>query len=308
MKNFSPYKPEALLDYIGRRRTLTALALFLCLMVSSIPGRAEEGFIDSYRMSREADKGNKLFHEGKYERARAGYIKAGDIAGQKSGQDHRLLFNVGSTFYKEGDLDQAEKKFGEALAADDLKLRGEAHYNLGNVYFQKGLAAGEIEQLEKAVEHYQKALEVDPDDQDAKFNIEVVRRHINLKKQEQKKGDTCPNPKPGDQKKDNKDQKKSDQKNQKGEKGQEQEKKENQEKKEDQEKQGDQEKREPAPKPGDTATPEQVKPQGSNKAGEKMTEEEAQRFLQAVQEREKEDLKKAIEAARQGRPGKDKDW
>jgi tetratricopeptide (TPR) repeat protein len=270
---------------IFKRRRPVAVFLCAAALLFGAPVFAEQTMIESYRMSRMTEQGNKKFHEGKYDGARAGYMRAKDMAGEKSEPGHRLHFNIGDTFYKEGDYEQSEKEFQRVLATDDLKLREKAHYNLGNVYFKQGLASQDIADLEKAVDQYQKALEIDPDDEDAKFNIEVVRRHINLKKQQQppqQQGKSRPNPKAGEQ-------------------GQQQ-----QQEKQDQEKQQGQEQRQD--QEDKDQKKEQVKPAGSEKAPEDISEEEAKRLLQALEQSEQEALKKYIESHRGRRPSKDKDW
>jgi len=274
-----------------QQRLIIVLTCTAALLVGG-PVLAGQGMVDSYRMSRMTEQGNKKFHEGKFHGARAGYMRAKDMAGEKSGQGHRLHFNIGDTFYKEGDYEQAEKEFQQVLGADDMDLREKAHYNLGNVYFKQGLASQDIAFLEKAVEQYRKALEIDPDDEDAKFNIEVVRRHINLKKQQQppqQQGKSCPNPKAGQQ-------------GQQGDKDQQdkEEQDQQQENQDKQDKQGGQEK--------EKQQKEQVKPAGSEKAPEEISEEEAKRLLQALEQNEQEALKKYVETQRGRRPGKEKDW
>lgn len=286
-----------------------ALCVFIALLAGALPARAEQDFVDYYRMNRAADQGAELFHQGKYDLARAGYMRAKDMADEKSDESLRLHYNIGDTFYKEGNYADAEKEFQQALAADDTGLREQAYYNLGNVYFKQGMKDQKIETLEKAVENYQKALELNPDDEDAKFNIEVVRRNIKLKKQQQQQQQPSPSPSPNPSQ------------SQQGQQGQEQQQPQAQSGQEQKKpgEQGEEEKKkeersaEPQPSAGSTAgkeaKPEQsVTPQGAAKPGAKMNEEEAKRLLQAVEQNETEDMKKVMESYQGRRPAKDKDW
>ncbi|MCH8157233.1 MAG: tetratricopeptide repeat protein, partial [Nitrospinae bacterium] len=52
--------------------------------------------------------------------------------------------------------------------------------NMGNAFYRTG-------KLEESAAAYKKALELDPSDMDAKFNLEFVREQIEKKKQEQQK-------------------------------------------------------------------------------------------------------------------------
>ncbi len=95
-------------------------------------------------------------------------------------EDPALSLNVGSAHYKMGNYAEAERAFAQAAAAGDQALREQALYNLGNTAFRQG-------QLEQAVELYKQALELDPDDEDAKFNLEFVRDEIRRRHEEAKK-------------------------------------------------------------------------------------------------------------------------
>jgi len=126
-------------------------------------------------------RGNQLFREGKYGEAMDAYIEAQVTAPE----DPRLDYNIGNALYKQEKYKEAREKFQKVLNAQDSSLKERALYNMGNCYVREGQAASDIQLLGNAVESYEKALELNPDDQDAKYNIEVVRKMIELKKKEQ---------------------------------------------------------------------------------------------------------------------------
>ncbi len=95
-------------------------------------------------------------------------------------EDPEVTFNLGSVHYRMRNYEEAERAFAAAAVAADAGLRGQALYNLGNTAFRQG-------KLQEAVELYKAALEVDPDDEDAKFNLEFVRDEIRRRVEEQKK-------------------------------------------------------------------------------------------------------------------------
>ncbi len=97
--------------------------------------------------------------------------------------------------YKAGDYEKALENLKNSNAASSA-------YNQGNTLAKAG-------QLEEAIKSYEKALKLNPDDSDAKFNKDLVEKELEKQQQEQKQ----------DQKKDDKQQSKDDsKKNQDGDK------------------------------------------------------------------------------------------
>ena len=91
-----------------------------------------------------------------------------------------LALNLGSAYYGMRDYERADQELGRAAVAADPALRQKALYNLGNSAYRQG-------RLEEAVALYQAALELDPDDEDAKFNLEFVRDEIRRRIEENQK-------------------------------------------------------------------------------------------------------------------------
>jgi len=304
---------------------------------------AADTIVDDYRMDSEVKEGNRHYHEGKYDRARASYTRAKDHAKEESEENFRLHYNLGNTFYKEGNYQKAQKEFQQALRCSDDDMREKAHYNLGNTYFKQGRKTGEVKLLEKAVEQYRKTLEINPENKKAKHNIEVVRRTLDL---ERKKEDSCcDNQKKSDERQKKDPQKSGDNQKQSSQSGDRQpsqqekekqarpqqtdedgqknkpkpdkKKKDDGQKKKDasskfEEEKEDKPKQIPGPAGGDTVRPaadndKQVTPSGSKEDKGEMSREKALQLLQAVEKREKEDMKKVMESRRR-QSGKAKDW
>ncbi|MCH9652061.1 MAG: tetratricopeptide repeat protein [Deltaproteobacteria bacterium] len=95
-------------------------------------------------------------------------------------EDPELALNIGNSHYKMKNYPEAEKAFGSAALAGDPVVREQALYSLGNCAFRQG-------KLEDAVELYKGALDLDPDDEDAKFNLEFVRNEIRRRHEENQK-------------------------------------------------------------------------------------------------------------------------
>jgi Ca-activated chloride channel family protein len=121
------------------------------------------------------------------------YKGAYDVFGQQLQRDpgsDGLEFDRGASAYKEGDYDKALQSFGKVLGSANQGLRGQAEYNLGNTLVQRGaLQEGKDEKIKEwteALKHYDQALKVDPQNADAKYNEDVVRKMIDdLNKQQQ---------------------------------------------------------------------------------------------------------------------------
>jgi len=119
-------------------------------------------------------RANSLYADGKYQEALDKYQEAQIDAPA----NERVTFNLGNAQYKVSEYDQALSEYLQAAQTDDPILRGQSHYNAGNTLYRMG-------KLEEAVDQYLKALEYAPDDQDAKYNLEFVRREIQRRLNEQ---------------------------------------------------------------------------------------------------------------------------
>ncbi len=115
--------------------------------------------------------------------------------------DIPLKYNIGNTQYRIRNFEDAEAAFWGVVNAGEPEQRQRAFYNMGNTAYRQG-------KLEEAVAHYRQALDLDPGDEDARFNLEFVRREIkrrleeNRKREEQEQqqneeGQTCRQPRPG---------------------------------------------------------------------------------------------------------------
>jgi tetratricopeptide (TPR) repeat protein len=92
--------------------------------------------------------------------------------------NEQILFNEADALYKMEKYDEALEGFQKILGSKDLKLASKAHFNIGNVHFKQ-------EKLTDSINAYKKALELDPADYDAKYNLELAR--AKLKEQSEKK-------------------------------------------------------------------------------------------------------------------------
>ncbi len=143
----------------------------------------------------------------KYREARADYLKIQVNEPHNS----RLNYNLGVANYREGAYDQAVASFTRAAQeAGSKKLKEKSFYNLGNSYFM-------LQDYQQAINAYEEALKIDPNDEDAKFNLELARKK--LKEQEENKdGDKKKDEQKQDQNKNKDKDQKNDKKNNKDQK------------------------------------------------------------------------------------------
>ena len=126
----------------------------------------------------EVDRGNAALKAGKAEDALAHYDKA--IA--KLPGDAGAHFDRGAALYALSRFDEAGQEFLRATQAPDAGLKAEAFHNLGNAFFKK-------DKFKEAVEAYKRTLALRPEDQSAKWNLEVAlaKQKEEEKKQQDKK-------------------------------------------------------------------------------------------------------------------------
>jgi tetratricopeptide (TPR) repeat protein len=232
-------------------------------------------------LSRKNSKANKLYDDKKYEEALKVYRDA-QIEAPESAELH---YNIGTTLYRKKKFDEGLKELEKSLSSQDAVTQQKTYYNMGNCHYRAGddmIKMGQqegVERLKQSIEAYKKALELDPNDQDAKFNIEFVQNKLKELAQNS----------PQDKNK-----QKQQQQQQQNQKQQQQQK--DQEQKQDQQQQQQQQ----------DAQEQEGQQQPQLKKAE-MSEEDAKRILDALKDEEK-DLQKKLRRI-PGKPGRVvKDW
>jgi tetratricopeptide (TPR) repeat protein len=75
---------------------------------------------------------------------------------------------LGASEYQLGDIPNAAKSFEDALRSKNTNIQERAYYNLGNAFYSQ-------QRMQESVAFFRKALELDPNDDDAKFNYELAK-------------------------------------------------------------------------------------------------------------------------------------
>jgi len=225
--------------------------LLVLILAGSVAG---EGLFDKVK------KGNQAMAGGDYRKALEYYHDAEtDLP-----ESPELEYNMAGALHYDGGYEEAVDKYQRALNSTDINTEAQAHYNLGNTLFR-------MQDYQKAIQSYQQALEINPDDMDAKFNLELARRKLKEQMEQQEEDPQ--------QKQEQQEEQQQDQEQQQ----QEEQEKEDQEKEQDQQQQQDQEQ---------DQQDQQQEPQPQPQDEDEMSEEDAERILNALRDDEKEIQKK----------------
>ncbi|MDP6685455.1 MAG: tetratricopeptide repeat protein [Candidatus Omnitrophota bacterium] len=197
----------------------------------------------------------------------------------KSPENKKLHYNIGGALHEQQSYEEAYKEYEKAEISENAEFQSKIYYNMGNTNYRIG-------KLEDAIEDYEKSLDLNPDDEDAKFNIEFIKKKMEeMEKQQQEEGEE----------KEEEEEK---------EEGQEQQQQEGEEKEEESQGSQSQEEGEEEEQSEGTKAKEDKE---ESKEGE-MSEEDAVRLLEAIKDDEKELQEKLRVQQLEGRYKVDKDW
>jgi Ca-activated chloride channel homolog len=248
------------------KKVLNVFIIFLMLM-SAVTAQTVRGKVI---------EGNKNYSAEQYDEALNKYRDA-----QVHDPESALLkFNIGSAEYKKNKFDEALKEFQGSLSSKDVAMQSQAYYDMGNTLYRS-------KKLPESILAYQEALKLNPDDADAKYNLEFVRRQ--LKNQADKQQQNQQN------------QKQNQQQDQQQQQQQDQQKQDQQQQQQDQQKQDQQQQEQAEKKDQEQQQQQQAEPQ------EQMSKQDAERVLQAMKENE-ENLKNARKQQVPGNIRVLKDW
>ena len=265
---------EALLPQVRRRRDANAAVLLLLAVGLPLMAPAPAAAWSNPFKPSEVRHGMRAFNDGEFEEALQHFHEAQ----LDRPDDRKLEFNIGDAHYRLGDYEAAEHAFGRVLALQgDDSLAQRAYYNLGNTLYYQG-------RLEEAVGAYESAIELDPEDADAQHNLAFVKEELERRQEEaqQQREQRQQQPPPEKQEQE---QKQQEQKEEQASSGEEKEASEDEMLNVD-----------------PTRPPEEDEPTVEGPPPVQLTEEEAERLLDALDER-RPDMQRPRRTK-----DKDKDW
>jgi Ca-activated chloride channel family protein len=119
-------------------------------------------------------EGNQLFMEEKFDEANNKYQDA--LLDNPNSLE--IQYNVGDVLYKKNDFEKALEMYDKVLNTDDPLFQSKVYYNMGNTLYRQ-------QKLPESIQAYEHALKLNPDDVDAKYNLEFVRNKLKQNAQPQ---------------------------------------------------------------------------------------------------------------------------
>jgi Ca-activated chloride channel family protein len=239
-----------------------------------------------------------------------GALESFERAAELRGSDPLPRFNLAGGLYRNGRFDDAAAIYEKLGAAPDPSLAGAARYNRGNALYERQDYPG-------AIEAYRSALELLPDDEDVRRNLELALRRLQEQERQEQEQQQQQQQEQDQQEQQDQGQGQDDEKQQ-----QQQQQQQDQQSGEDeqrdsgeqqpregeqqQDESGDQ--RQPQPQPGDSSgrppsAEQRERQRFEEEAG--MPRERAMQLLDALQQNEKEEQKKVLASRRKKKKGKD---
>lgn len=226
-------------------------------------------------------QGNEAYGEQEFKDAEEYYRKS--LAERSTAKGS---YNLGNAIYQQGRYKESIRRFEHAAeTSTNDEAKASAFHNLGNAYLQEG-------QPEQAVEAYKNSLRLRPGDQSTKYNLAMAQRLL-LKQQQQQQQQ---NQQQQEQQKDQ-----QQQQQQSGQSQGQQDQQQQQQKQQGQQGQQEQEQQQ------QNASPEKQQSGQPQNEGRALSQEEAQRLLDIIEE---EELRVMEKMKKEGQPASrsGKDW
>lgn len=165
-----------------KRRNVLIVFVFVAI-AKGLPAQEAE---------RAIQKGNELFKQNQYQQAEAAYTAVLD----NDATNAIAKYNRAIALQKQGRSDEAVKAFDDlAFKAEDREMKAKAYYN-------KGAILSGQKKLEESIEEYKNALRHDPNDKNARENLQKALLELKKKnppkkddKKKQQKQQQKPQPK-----------------------------------------------------------------------------------------------------------------
>ena len=149
---------------MSSRTLLLAAAMMAAWLMACGPSSAEVN-----------NSGHESYRTGDYVAA----LDAYQVALKRSPRSAEPYYNSGNVLYRMGEFENAQTLYDESLKFAKLDVRASGFFNRGNASFQ-------IERYADAVEAYKEALRMNPDNRDAKHNLELALKHLSQQGRDEK--------------------------------------------------------------------------------------------------------------------------
>lgn len=180
----------------------------MLILAGLVAGLAAPAWAADRQTSRKVSEANQALAAGRTDDA----LKLYEEAARSAADAPELAYNRGVALYRKGDRTAAAEQFRKALTTRDIGLEAKAKFNLGNCAYADALEKQEdlkaaLEKLRLAISYYKDAIAADPNDLDAKVNIETAQllmKHLldqekNRQEEEKKNPQSQPESQPASQ-------------------------------------------------------------------------------------------------------------
>ena len=157
---------------MSKRERVQLPSVFILFALLFVSPNAEAGLLDFMELK----EAKEAYTAGDYEKSQKIYSKYADMSNNANS-----YYNEGNSLYKQGKYPEAIESYNKATFDDDIS-RANNLANTGNAYVKQG----KPEDFQKALESYEKSLELN-DDKEVQENLEAVKKAIEKQKQEQQK-------------------------------------------------------------------------------------------------------------------------
>ncbi len=145
----------------------------MCFVLLTLVGTSEL-YAQSLRSL--VNDGNEMYEKQQYADAEVEYRKSLE-------KDKDLMegsYNLGNAVHKQQRFDEAIQNYHQAIGkTTDKNVQSKLYYNMGNSYF-------EGQQYRESINAYKRSLKLNPNDDDAKYNLAYAYKKLKEQQQQQK--------------------------------------------------------------------------------------------------------------------------
>lgn len=163
------------------KKIVTTLLIFIFISKASFAQNVKNEII----------KGNEAYKKNNYDAAENSYRDALKIADNNT----TASYNLGNALYRKNNNDEAVESFDNTIKNSNDNITKES------AYYNKGVAYQKAKKLPECINAYENALMLNPNDEDARQNLQRALKEQKQKQQQQEQKDKKQQPKNDQQKK-----------------------------------------------------------------------------------------------------------
>jgi hypothetical protein len=249
------------------------------------------------RLKGEAEK---AYNDGNYQEAIRNYSYLYDTLGH---DNDKILLNLSNSYFNAQDTSNAQFHYGKLTDSQDNEIRSVA-------YQQLGVIANNMGKYDVALEQFKNSLRANPQNDDSRYNYELLKRLMQENQQQQNQNQDQQNKDQQNQEQQNQDQQQQDQQNQEDQNQDQQENEQNQQQQQNQEQQEqqEQEQQQQSESSEEENEEEKAQPQPQDMEEMEISEEMAKMILEAMRNNEIQYIQQNQKKAKKPKDKSKPDW